>query len=77
MTDNTTPTEAAQIALVAKLVQQLDDALQQPGVGAQLGHLSQEFQYAIVAFRSRFRTYLPQAQQDLFSAAASAVLPSP
>lgn len=77
MTDNAPSTEAEPLALIASLVQQLDHALQQPGVDAQLGHLSQEFQYAIVAFRSRFRTYLPQAQQDLFSAAASAVLSPP
>lgn len=71
MTDDTAPIAVEPIAAVASLVQQLDQALQQPGVPGQLGHLSTEFQYAIVAFRSRFRSYLPDAQQDLFSAPAA------
>lgn len=51
----------------------LTGSLREPEVIAALGPvLSSEFRYAVAAFRARYGALMPDAQQDLFSAAAPA-----
>ncbi|WP_320201767.1 hypothetical protein RMR16_026690 (plasmid) [Agrobacterium sp. rho-13.3] len=64
------------LARFAKSVEALDYLLKKPRLANALGaNLIAEFKHPMVAFRTRFRAYVPEAQQDLFSAAAPADTP--
>lgn len=56
-----------------RLIGQLDAALKDPAVSRLLGQgLTSEFRHPVVAFRMRFHDFMPEGQQDLFSAADEA-----
>jgi hypothetical protein len=57
---------------LASLVADLDEALRTPGIEDVLGSgLALEFRYSVSAFKARFKSHMPDAQQDLFSATAT------
>lgn len=63
---------------LGRTVDRLQRLLADPAVSGAIGSgLKLEFTCAIVAFRSRFHRYLPQSQQDLFSAAEPSARPRP
>jgi hypothetical protein len=58
---------------LGSLIGQLDAALKDPAVARLLGQrLTNEFRHPVVAFRMRFPDFMPEGQQDLFSAADEA-----
>lgn len=64
------------LARFARSVAALEYLLKKPRIAKALGtNLMAEFQHPMVAFRTRFRAYVPEAQQDLFSAAAPSQSP--